>query len=72
MFRASWKERKTNDEVLERVGVRRELVSLVRERQMGCLGHLMRSQELETISLLGKLKDRRPRGRHRQKYMKDW
>ena len=70
MLRASWKERKTNEEALERIGVGRELVSLVRDRLMRRLGRLVRSQGLETISLTGKLKDRKPR-RHGQKYIID-
>lgn len=69
MLKISWTERKTNEEVLERVGVERELLASVRGRQMWFVGHIVRTQELEHLSLTGKINGSRPRGRPRQKYM---
>ena len=47
MLKISWTERNTNEEVLERVGVGRELLSSVRGRQMRFAGNEVRRQELE-------------------------
>ena len=60
---------KTNEEVLERIGVGRELLSSVRGGQMRFVGHVVRMQELEHLSLIGKIDERKPSGRPRQKYM---
>ncbi len=72
MLKISWKERRTNEEVLQGLGVGRELMSTVRSRQMFFLGHereAMRREELEHLSLTGKIEGKRPQGRPRQKYM---
>ena len=69
MLKVSWTERRTNEEVLHRVSVGRELLSSVKDRQMCFLGHVMRRQQLEHLSLTGKIEGRRPRGRPRQKYL---
>ena len=69
MLKISWTERKTNEEVLQRVGIGRELLSSVRSRQMRFVGHIVRREELEHLSLTGKIEGRRPRGRPRQKYL---
>ena len=69
VLKVSWTERVTNEDILLRVGAKRELVSSVRKRQMRFLGHVMRQQELENLSLTGKIEGKRPRGRPRQKYM---
>ena len=69
MLKISWTERKTNEEVLQRVGIGRELLSSVRSRQMRFVGHVVRREELEHLSLTGKIEGRRPRGRPRQKYL---
>lgn len=64
-----WMERRRNKEVLEKVGVRRELPSSVKVRLMRFLGHVMRSKELEHLSLMGKMEGRRPIGSHKKKYV---
>ena len=42
MMKVSWTERKSNEEVLRMVGAERELLRVVRGRQMRFLGHVMR------------------------------
>ncbi len=69
MLKISWTERRTNEEVLQGVGVGRELMSTVRRRQMHFLGHVTRREGLEHLSLTGKIEGKRPQGRSRQKYM---
>ena len=69
MLKISWTERRTNEEVLERVGIGRELLTSVRTRQMRFVGHEIRRGELEHLSLTGKIDGRRTRGRPRQKFM---
>ena len=51
------------------MGVGRELLLHVRGRQIRFLGHVMRSEELENLSLTGRVPGRRARGRKREKYM---
>ncbi len=68
MLKISWTER-TNEEVLQGVGVGRELMNTVRSRQMRFLDHVMRRGGLEHLSVTGKIEGKRPQGRPRQKYM---
>ncbi len=44
-------------------------MSTARSRQMRFLGHVMRREGLEHLSLTGKIEGKRPQGRPRQKYM---
>ena len=69
MLRISWVRRVTNEEVLRRVGRNRELMGIVRERQMRFVGHVMRENDLERTVITGRVEGRRARGRQRTKYM---
>ena len=69
MLRISWVRRVTNEEVLRRVGRSRELMGIVRERQMRFVGHVMRENDLERTVATGRVEGRRARGRQRTKYM---
>ena len=69
MFRVSWVERRTNESILQEVGKRRELLRTIKRRQLGFLGHVMRREALENLSLTGKIAGSRGRGRPRIKYM---
>ena len=70
MLRISWIDRVTNEEVLRRAGVERELLKFVRRRQLRFLGHVLRAEELENDCLLGRVEGSRARGRQRITYMK--
>ena len=66
LLKISWVQRISNEDVLRRMGVGRELLLHVRGRQMRFLGHVMRSEELENLSLTGRVPGRRARGRQRE------
>ena len=48
----------TNERVMEVAGVKRELLGIIRSRQLEFLGHLLRHDGLEKHALLGKIKGR--------------
>ena len=68
-MKVSWTERRTNESILEEIGKRRELLDLIRTRQLRFLGHVMREEELENLCITGKICGDRGRGRPRLKYM---
>ena len=69
LLKITWAQMISNEEVLRRMGLGRELLMHVRGRQMRFLGHVMRSEELENLSLTGRVPGRRASGRQREKYM---
>ena len=69
MMRVSWTERRTNDSIFEEIGKERELLRTIRRRQMRFLGHVMRREQLENLSLTGRISGERGRGRPRMKYL---
>ena len=44
MLQVSWTEKKTNEWVLNKVGVKRELLDTVKARKLAYYGHTMRKQ----------------------------
>ena len=68
MLRIPWTARVTNQEVLERMGVAREMMTVIRRRQLGFLGHILRSNGIESNCLMGMVEGRRARGRQRMKW----
>ena len=68
MLRVPWTARMSNERVLERAGVGRQLLGVVRTRQLRFLGHVLRGNELEKEVLLGRIEGRRGRGRPRMRY----
>ncbi|RUS88370.1 hypothetical protein EGW08_003882 [Elysia chlorotica] len=66
IFRISWTERKTNEEVLHLHGTDRSLLQMIRKRQMEFLGHINRHDGLEKLMLHGKVEGKRARGRLEQ------
>ena len=63
--RIGWKEKKTNDELLKRLKMNRELLNTIRTRQMRFLGHVKRHNSLLKVILEGKIQGKRGRGRPR-------
>ena len=41
----SWTARMTNQEVMQRAGVSRQLMTVIMKRQIGFLGHMLRSTD---------------------------
>ena len=56
LLRISWTSRISNEEVLERAGIKRELLELICKRQHSFLGHIYRKGLLKSIVLMVKLK----------------
>ena len=69
MLRISWKDFKTNDEVLKICKSERELLTSIKARQMSFLGHIMRHSDTEKLILTGTIKGSRAKGRPRTSYM---
>ena len=55
MLRVSWVERRTNDSILEEIGKTRELLRMIRRRQLGFLGHTLSREALENFRLTVKI-----------------
>lgn len=71
MERISWMERVSNERVLERIGERRCLLKVIRERKKNWLGHSLRRECLLKDALEGLVCGRRLRGRRRYKMIDD-
>ena len=67
MMKISWTDRVSNEMVLQRAGTRRELMKMIRKRQLRFLGHAMRLQQLESVCVTGRVEGRRGRGKPRVK-----
>ena len=55
VLKIPWTAHVTNEEVLRRIGTSRELLRNVRGRHVEFLGHIMRRESLENISLTGRM-----------------
>jgi len=66
ILKISWREMKTNKEVLEMAGTDRTLMNTIRKRQLEFLGHVIRKKEMEHLTLTGKIEGKRSRGRQRR------
>ena len=69
LLRVSWKEKKSNEVVLDEAHVGRSMLKTIRKRQMQFLGHLNRHKGLEHLALTGKIEGKRGRGRPRTTYL---
>ena len=69
MLKVGWTERRSNESILEVIGGGREMLSVVRRRQMSFLGHIMREDGLENLTVTGRIAGGRSRGRPRKKYL---
>ena len=62
MLRLSWTKKVTNEEVLKRIREGRTLMKRIRKRQLEFLGHVMRKEKLENLTVTGKIEGTRSRG----------
>lgn len=69
MLKVSFIDHVSNEEVMRRAGVKRELLSVIIERQLRFLGHVVRKEGLECVALQGKIEGKRARGRQRITYL---
>ena len=66
MMKISWTEKKSNEEILNMIGMDRMLIKVIKKRKMAYFGHLMRrSDGLQRLLLDGKIEGKRDRGRQR-------
>ena len=69
MMRVPWTARRTNAQVLQMARTARTLMTTIRQRQIGYLGHVLRSRSLGKDCFLGMIEGTRARGRQRMKFM---
>ena len=65
MARITWEMKRTNESVLQEIGVERELLRTLKNRKKKWLGHIMRGNSLYRTVMKGKLEGRKGRGRRR-------
>ena len=65
MLRIPWAAKKSNIEVLQQANTERELLKQVRKRQLKFMGHIVRKNKIELLSITGKIEGKRSRGRQR-------
>ena len=65
MEKVSWKDKKTNEEVLNSVGEERSFVGIVLKRKKNWIGNIVRGNRLLKQVIEGRMEGRRPRGRPR-------
>ena len=61
----SWTDKVTNEEVLSRVGVQRQLMNILRNRKKSWIGHVLRGNGLLKEVIEGRMEGKRARGRPR-------
>ena len=69
MLKVSWTEMRSNTNILETIDSQRELLAVMRKRQMIFFGHVMRADGLENLVVTGRIPGSRSRGRPRKKYV---
>lgn len=71
MERVSWKEHKTNEEILKMVEEERSVIKTIRERQRKWMGHIMRGDYLLRDIIEGRMEGKTTRERPRVMLL-DW
>ena len=69
IFRISYMDRISNEEVLRRANTKRTLLNLIRARKLKYCGHLIRANQLQRQLLDGKCEGKRRQGRPRSSWM---
>ena len=69
-MRVPWTARRSNQSILQKISPRCSLEGLMLKLKLQYFGHLMqRADSLEKTLLLGKIEDRRRRGRQRMRWL---
>ena len=58
MERVSWMDKITNEEILNKVGEKRQLISVIRNRQKNWIGHVLRGKGLLREVMEGRMEGR--------------
>ena len=69
MEKISWRDHKTNMQVLLMVEEQRSLMNAIRVRQRNLIGHILRGNSLLRTALEGKMEGKRTRGKPRIKML---
>ena len=69
MERISWTEMVTNEEVLQRINEKRNLMDTIEKRRGKMIGHLIRHDRFINNIMEGKIEGKRGRGRPRLSYI---
>ena len=72
MQQMSWSAKKSNENVLRQIGQHPRSLKSIKIRQMSFLGHVIRKEKLEHLSLTGVIPGKRARGRQRQTYLQQF
>ncbi|GFR88211.1 endonuclease-reverse transcriptase [Elysia marginata] len=69
ILKVSWKDKKTNGEVLDMANTGRSLYSTIRRSQMKFTGHIYRARGIEYLAMTGKINGKKCGGRQRTTYV---
>ncbi|GFS16500.1 UDP-glucuronosyltransferase 2A1-like [Elysia marginata] len=69
ILKVSWKDKKTNGEVLGMANTGRSLYSTIRRGQMKFTGHIYKARGIEHLAMTGKINGKKSRGRQRTTYV---
>ena len=75
MLRISWKEHKTNGEVLNKMKTKRSLLNTIKKRKCQYFGHIVRGDGVQRSLMEGRMHGGRGRGRPRTMWtdnIKEW
>ena len=75
MLRISWKEHKTNEEVLHKMKTKRSLLNTIKKRKCQYFGHIIRGDGVQRLLMEGRINGRRGRRRPRTMWtdnIKEW
>ena len=75
MGKISWKQKLTNEEVLEKLNTQRSLMQTIKSRKLKFFGHTKRHDSIMKTILEGKVEGKRPQGRPRAQWcdnIKQW
>ncbi|GFR92727.1 endonuclease-reverse transcriptase [Elysia marginata] len=61
ILKVSWKDKKTNDEVLDMANTGRSLHITIRRRQMKFTGHIYKARGIEHLTMTGKINGKKSR-----------
>src|SRR6478609_7638058 len=63
MGKVSWMDKRTNEQVLSSMNKKRRLIKPIWDRKKNWIGHVVRGDGLMTLVLVGRIEEKRPRGR---------
>ena len=65
MFRVSWKDHISKEEILKRANSEKGLIKTIRQRQLSFLGHVLKKDKIENLVVPGETEGKKSRGRPR-------